>query len=246
MKVLVPITKAPDTTSKIQFKENNTKFDEENVQWILNPSDEWYALVRALELKESFGGEVITVTVGGSEDEQSIRKAMALGADESVRIDAEAKDAYFVASQIAAYAKDKEFDLFLTGKETIDHNGGQVGGMLAELLDLPYAANASSLEVEGEKATMEHPIPGGSQVVEGQLPLVVSCAKGMAEQRIPNMRGIMAARKKQITVEDPKDVEERTSVSSFELPPPKSECKYVDAENPEELIELLHNEAKVI
>ncbi len=246
MKVLVPITKAPDTTSKIQFKENNTKFDDENVQWILNPSDEWYALVRALELKESFGGEVKTITVGGAEDEQSIRKAMALGADEAVRVDAEARDAYFVAAQIAAYAKDKEFDLILTGKETIDHNGGQVGGMLAEMLDMPYVANASSLEVEGEKATMEHPIPGGSQVVEGQLPLLVSCAKGMAEQRIPNMRGIMAARKKQITVVGAQDVEERTGVTSFELPPPKSECKYVDPENPEELIELLHNEAKVI
>lgn len=246
MKVLVPITKAPDTTSKIQFKENNTKFDDENVQWILNPSDEWYALVRGLELKESFGGEVKTITVGGSEDEQSIRKAMALGADESVRVDAQARDAYFVAAQIAAYAKEQEFDIILTGKETIDHNGGQVGGMLAELMDIPYVANASSLEVEGEKATMEHPIPGGTQVVEGSLPLVVSCAKGMAEQRIPNMRGIMAARKKQITVIEAQDVSERTEVSSFELPPPKSECKYVDAENPEELIDLLHNEAKVI
>ncbi|MFB6258182.1 MAG: electron transfer flavoprotein beta subunit/FixA family protein [Flavobacteriales bacterium] len=246
MKVLVPITKAPDTTSKIQFKENNTKFDDENVQWILNPSDEWYALVRGLELKESFGGELTTVTVGGSEDEQSIRKAMALGADESVRVDAQARDAYYVAAQIAAYAQDKGFDIILTGKETIDHNGGQVGGMLAELLDMPYVANASSLQVEGDKASLEHPIPGGSQTVEGALPLVVSCAKGMAEQRIPNMRGIMAARKKQITVVEAQDVEERTGVSSFELPPPKSECKFVDAEKPEELIDLLHNEAKVI
>lgn len=246
MKVLVPITKAPDTTSKIQFKENNTKFDDENVQWILNPSDEWYALVRGLELKESLGGSVTTITVGGPEDEQSIRKAMALGADESVRVDAQARDAYYVAAQIAAYAKDKEFDIILTGKETIDHNGGQVGGMLAEALDLPHVCNASSLEVEGNKATLEHPIPGGTQVVEGELPILVSCAKGMAEQRIPNMRGIMAARKKEITVVEAQEAEERTSVKAFELPPEKGECKYVDPEKPEELVDLLHNEAKVI
>ncbi len=246
MNYLVCISKVPDTTTKISFTDNNTKFNEEGVQYIINPADEWYALVRALELKEAGGGSVTTITVGGADDEPVIRKALAIGADEAVRVDAEPKDAFFVASQIAEYARDKGFDMVLCGNETINYNGGQVGGMIAELLGHAYVCNASDLQVEGNTATLEHSIQGGSQVVEATTPLVVSCTKGMAEQRIPNMRGIMAARKKPIETVQPTETEAYTEVVSYELPPPKSECKYVDPENPEELVQLLHNEAKVI
>jgi electron transfer flavoprotein beta subunit len=246
MKLLVCISKAPDTTTKIAFTDNNTKFNETGVQYIVNPYDEWYALVRALELKETLGGTVTILTVGPAADEAIIRKALAIGADEAVRIDANPDDALFVARQIAAFAKDKAFDIILTGKETIDYNGSQVGGMIAELLDLPFISLASKLDVNGSEATLETDIPGGSEVVSVSLPFVVSCAKGMAEARIPNMRGIMAARTKPLTVVPAFDDKRFTSINSYSLPPEKKGCKYISAENPAELIDLLHNEAKVI
>jgi len=246
MKILVCISKAPDTTAKIAFTENNTKFDSNGVQFIINPYDEWYALVRALELKEANGGSVTTISVGGADQDPIIRKALAIGADDAVRIDAEPTDAYFVAKQIAEYAKDKGYDMILCGKETIDFNGSQLGGMIAALLDLPYIAIASKLDMNGDTATIERDVLGGVEVVEVNGAFVLSAAKGMAEQRIPNMRGIMAARTKPLEVVPAVQVEVLTTVSAFELPPVKSECHYVDAENPGELIDLLHNEAKVI
>lgn len=246
MKILVAISKAPDTTSKIAFADNDTKFNEAGVQYIVNPYDEWYALVRALELTETSGGTVTTITVGTPADEPIIRKALAIGATDAVRIDAEATDAFFVASQIAAYAKDKGFDMVMLGKETIDFNGSQVGGMVAELLDLPYVSIASKLDVAGTTATIECDIQGGTEVVEANLPLVISCAKGMAEQRIPNMRGIMAARTKPLAVVPPVEVAKLTNVKKFSMPPAKSACKMIPADNAGSLIELLHNEAKVI
>lgn len=246
MKILVCISKAPDTTAKIAFTENNTKFDANGVQFIINPYDEWYALVRALELKEANGGSVTTISVGSADQDPIIRKALAIGADDAVRIDAEPTDAYFVAKQIADYAKDKGYDMILCGKETIDYNGSQLGGMIAALLDLPYIAIASKLDMNGDTATIERDVLGGVEVVEVNGAFVLSAAKGMAEQRIPNMRGIMAARTKPLEVVPAVQVEALTTVSAFELPPAKSECHYVDAENPGELINLLHNEAKVI
>ena len=246
MKILVCISKSPDTTSKISFTDGNTKFDENGVQYIVNPYDEWYALVRALELKEANGGNVTIITVGSAADESVMRKALAIGADDAVRINSEARDAYFVASQIANYAKENGFDLVLTGKETIDFNGSQVGGMIAEILDSPFVSLASKLEVSGNTLTLEKEIIGGVEVVELATPAVVSCAKGMAEQRIPNMRGIMAARTKPLQVIEPTSVDELTSFVSFELPPAKSACKMIDPANMDELVELLHNEAKVI
>jgi electron transfer flavoprotein beta subunit len=246
MKILVCISKAPDTTSKISFIDNNTKFNEAGVQYIVNPYDEWYALVRALELKESIGGSVTTITVGQAADDQIIRKALAIGADDAVRVDAEPKDMLYVAKQVAAFAKDKNYDLILTGKETIDYNGSQVPGMLAELLDLPFISSASKLDVAGSVATLETDIPGGSEVIEVGLPLLVSCAKGMAEARIPNMRGIMAARTKPLLVVPAIHAEVHTEIKSYSLPAEKKGCKYVPAENAEELIDLLHNEAKAI
>lgn len=246
MKILVCISKSPDTTSKIAFANGNTQFDENGVQYIVNPYDEWYALVRGLELKETLGGTVTIVTVGNAADEAIIRKALAIGADEAVRIDADAKDAYFTAAQIAEYAKSQGFDLILTGKETINYNGSQVAGMIAESLDLPFVSLATKLDVAGTTATMEQEIVGGVQVVEVTLPAVVSCAKGMAEQRIPNMRGIMAARTKPLQVVAPVAVDDLTTYTEYSLPPAKSAVKLIDPNNMDELVALLHNEAKVI
>lgn len=246
MKILVCISKAPDTTAKIAFKDNDTHFDENGVQFIVNPYDEWYALVRALELKEAQGGNVTTITVGGADTEPIIRKALAIGADDAVRIDAAPTDALYVAKQIAAYAKEHSFDMILTGKETIDYNGSQLGGMIAELLDLPYVSLATKLEVNGAVATLVREVQGGTEVVEVNGPFVLSAAKGMAEQRIPNMRGIMAARSKPLTVVPATDAAKHTETIKYTLPPAKGACKYIDAENAGELIQLLHNEAKVI
>ncbi len=246
MKYLVCISKAPDTTTKISFTENNTKFNEAGVQFIVNPYDEWYALVRAIELKEQGGGSVSIITVGGADCDPILRKALAIGADEAIRINAEANDAFFVANEIANYAKENQFDMILTGKETINYNGSQVGGMIAAILDYPYISQATSLEISGNTATLKRDIQGGAEELEVDTPLVLSAAKGMAEQRIPNMRGIMAARTKPLKVVEPTQAEELTSISSYSLPAEKGQVKLIDPENPEELINLLHNEAKVI
>ena len=246
MKLLVCISKAPDTTAKITFSENNTKFNESGVQYIVNPYDEWYALVRALELVEKNGGTVTTITVGTAADDPTIRKALAIGANDAVRIDSEALDASFVAKQIAEFAKHKSFDIILTGKETINYNGAQVGGMIAENLNQPFISLATKLDINGTTATLERDVQGGIEVVETQTPLVLSASKGMAEQRIPNMRGIMAARTKPLNVIPPLEIENLTTVLSYSLPDAKSGCKYIDPENMDELVDLLHNEAKVI
>lgn len=246
MKILVCISKSPDTTSKIAFTDGNKQFDENGVQYIVNPYDEWYALVRGLELKETLGGSLTIITVGNVADEAIIRKALAIGADDAVRIDAEPKDAYYTAMQIAHYAKENNFDLVLTGKETINYNGSQVGGMLAEALDLPFISLATKLDVTNNVARMEREIVGGVQVVEATLPLVVSCAKGMAEQRIPNMRGIMAARTKPLAVVSATSATALTTVKSFTLSPGRTTVKMISEDNLDELVNLLHTEAKVI
>jgi electron transfer flavoprotein beta subunit len=243
MKILVCISKTPDTTAKIAFTDGNTKFAEAGVQWIINPYDEWYALVRALELKEADASHTIHLAnVGGADAEPIIRKALALGGDEATRINAEPTESYFVAAQLAAVAKD--YDLILLGKETIDYNGGAVGGMLAELLDAPYVANATNLQVAGTTATVKREIEGGEETLEVSLPLVVSCQKGMAEARIPNMRGIMAARTKPLKVVEPTGTEATTQYKEFLLPPAKAGVKLVSADNVEELVRLLHEEAR--
>ena len=246
MKILVCISKAPDTTSKIAFTDGGSKFDENGVQYIVNPYDEWYALVRALELKEAGGGNVTILSVGGADYEPIIRKALAIGADDAVRIDAAESDSLYVAKQIAAYAKAQAFDIIFFGKETINYNGSIVPGMVAELLDLPFVSLAMKLNLNGHMATIEREVAGGEEVLEVATPFVVSAAKGMAEQRIPNMRGIMAARTKPLTVVPAATAEASTAVNNYSLPPAKSGCKYIDAENAGSLIQLLHEEAKAI
>lgn len=247
MKILVCISKTPDTTAKIAFAENNTKFAEAGVQWIINPYDEWYALVRALELKEADPSTAVhLVSVGGADAEPIIRKALALGGDEAIRINTEALESYSVAAQIAAVAQEGGYDLVLAGKETIDYNGGSVGGMLAEFLDAPYVTLATGLQVSGDKATIKREIEGGEETIEATLPAVVACQKGMAEARIPNMRGIMAARTKPLKVVEPKAVEALTQFTSFGLPPAKAGVKLVSPDNVDELVRLLHEEARVL
>lgn len=246
MKLLVCISQTPDTTAKIEFVNNNTKYNSAGVQYIINPTDEWYALVRAIELKEALGGTVTVITVDQADSEQNIRKALAIGADDAVRIDAAPIDAHFVAVQIAQYAKGKGFDIIFTGKETIDYNGYSVAGMLAELLDLPQVSLVSKLDFAGNKATVEREIEGGIEVIEVQTPFLVSVQKGVAEQRIPNMKGIMGARAKKLEVVTPVAVENLTKVVAFALPAPRGTVKLVAPEQAEELIRLLHEEAKVI
>jgi electron transfer flavoprotein beta subunit len=247
MKILVCISKTPDTTAKIAFTDNNTKFDTNGVQWIINPYDEWYSLVRAIELKEADPSTVIhLITVGAPDADPIIRKALALGGDEAVRVNADSHDSFFIASQIANVARQAGYDLVFTGKETIDYNGSSIGGMVAELLDLPYISLATKFELGGSKATVTREIEGGEEVCEVNLPVVVSCQKGVAEQRIPNMRGIMAARTKPLKAVEPIPVDALTSIASFELPPAKAGVKLVSPDNVEELVRLLKEEAKVI
>jgi electron transfer flavoprotein beta subunit len=247
MKILVCISKTPDTTAKIAFTDNNTKFADAGVQWIINPYDEWYALVRALELKEADPStSVHLVNVGGADAEPIIRKALALGGDEAIRVNTEPTEPYSVALQIAEVAKQGGYELILTGKETIDFNNGSVGGMLAEMLDMPYIALATSLQISGATANVKREIEGGEETVEVSLPIVISCQKGMAEARIPNMRGIMAARTKPLKVIEPVAVEPLTKAAEFGLPPAKAGVKLVSPDNVDELIRLLHDEARVL
>ena len=246
MKILVCISKAPDTTSRIAFTDGNTKFDENGVQFIVNPYDEWYALVRALELKEAGGGQVTTITVGGADNDPIIRKALAIGADNAVRIDADGGDSMYVAKQIAEYAKSNGYDAVFAGKETIQYNSGAVGGMIAEYLDWPYISLATKLDMEGSTAVITRDVQGGSEVLGVDGPFVLSASKGLAEQRIPNMRGIMMARKKALNVVEPIDAPSQTNDQKFEKPAAKGPVKLVDADNVGELVNLLHNEAKAI
>ena len=247
MKILVAISNVPDTTTKIQFTDGGAKFNAAGVTFVINPYDEWYALVRALELKEANLAEKVTlIHVGLLDSEATIRKGLALGADDAVRIDAEGPDALFVAEQIANYAKTNGYDLVLVGKETISYNGSSVGAMIAGSMDLPFVSLATKLELAGNKATIEHDIDGGTQVVECELPMVISCAKGMAEQRIPNMRGIMAARTKPLAVVAATASSPLTSVKSFTLSAGRTSVKMIGEDNLDELVNLLHTEAKVI
>ena len=246
MKILVCISKTPDTTAKIAFSNNNTKFETAGVQWIINPYDEWYALVRAIELKEADSSTILhLINVGGAESDPIIRKALALGGDEAIRVNTDTADSFNIATQIAAIAKDGGYDLIFTGKETIDYNGSSIGGMVAEMLDLPYISHAIKFDLEAGNAIVVREIDGGEETDKAALPIVVSCQKGMAIQRIPNMKGIMGARTKPLKVVEAVAAESYTTITSFDLPPAKAGVKLVSADNPEELVRLLHEEAKV-
>jgi len=247
MKILVCISQVPDTTAKIAFSDNNTHFTTQGVTFIINPYDEWYALVRALELKESGAAtDVHLITVGKADTEPVIRKALALGGEEAIRIDVDSTDPYLVAAQIAEYAKSQNYDLVLCGKESIDYNNGSVGAMIAELLDMNYLGFATKIDIAGTTATVKREIEGGEETDTCELPLVISCQKGVAEARIPNMRGIMAARTKPLKVVPAAEIQPLSAIVSYELPPAKSGVKMIAPENMDELVNLLHTEAKVI
>lgn len=246
MKFLVCISKTPETTAKIAFTEGNTEFDTNGVQFIMNPYDEWYALVRAIELKEKAGGEVVVINVGPASNDIIIRKALAIGADKAIRVNAAADTALGVAKLIADHAKSENYDIIFTGKETIDYNGSEVPGMIAEYLDLPFISYASKMEMNGNTAKINRDIEGGVEGIEVDTPFVISASKGLAEQRIPNMRGIMMAKRKPLEVIEPGEVPSPVSVVEFTLPEKKEGVKLVDPENMDELVRLLHEESKVI
>lgn len=245
MKILVCISNVPDTTTKVTFTDNNTKFNTAGVQFIINPYDE-LSLTRALEITEKQGGTVTAITVGLADTEPSIRKALAIGATDAVRINAEASDAYFVAEQIAAYAKTEGYDLILTGRESIDYNGGLVCGLLGEMMGLPSINVITKIEIENGIANLERDIDGGKEKLSCALPLVASAQKDLTEPRIPNMRGIMAARTKPLKVVEPVANALTAQTIGFDLPAAKGSCKMISPENADQLITLLHEEAKVI
>lgn len=245
MKILVCITHVPDTTSKIQFTDNNTKFDKNGVQFIIGPYDD-YALARAVELKEQLGATLTVLNVGEPETEPTLRKALAIGADDAIRVNSFPKDSLFVAKQIAAIAKENNYDLILMGRESIDFNGGMVHGMVGELLDMPSISPVMKLEIEGETVKMAREIEGGKEYLEAKLPLIAGCQEPIAEWKIPNMRGIMSARTKPLNVVEPSDDSTFTSVHEFQLPPAKGAVKLVDKDNVEELVKLLKNDAKIL
>ena len=244
MKILVCISSVPDTTSKVSFEADNTAFSKAGVQYIIGPYDD-YALARAVELKEANGGTVTVLNVGGADAEPQIRKALAIGADDAVRIDAEPTDSYFVASEIANYAKDKGFDLILMGRETTDYNSGVVHGMVGEMLGLPSFSPVMELTVDGSAVKMSREIEGGKEKIETTLPAVFGCQEPIAEWKIPNMRGIMSARTKPLVV-IPASSDALTKVANYKLPPAKGACKMIDPEDAASLIKLLQTEAKVL
>ncbi|WP_124979431.1 electron transfer flavoprotein subunit beta/FixA family protein [Nonlabens xiamenensis] len=248
MKILVCISHVPDTTSKINFTDNDTQFDTNGVQFVINPNDE-FGLTRAMWFKEKQGASVDVVTVGGADVEPTLRKALAIGADTAIRVDTPATDGYAVAQQISAVVKDGGYDLVIAGRESIDYNGGMVPGMVAAMTDASFVNTCISLEIDGDKATAIREIDGGKETVTTSLPLVIGGQKGLVEEsdlRIPNMRGIMMARKKPLNVIPAVDASAETATVSFEKPAPKGQVTLVEPDNLDKLIDLLHNEAKAI
>ncbi|MBT6234522.1 MAG: electron transfer flavoprotein subunit beta/FixA family protein [Bacteroidetes bacterium] len=242
MKILVCVSVVPDTTTKITFTDNDTVFNRSGVQFIMNPYDE-LSLTRALELTETTGGSVTVITIGEADTDPIIRKALAMGATDAIRVDASPKDGMYVAAQIAEQAK--EYDLVFTGRESIDYNGGQVQGLVAEMLQWPLINVATQIDLENNEVVASRDIDGGREVVKSSLPCVISAQKDLCEPRIPNMRGIMMARSKPLNVVAATDKYDYTKVSKYELPPAKSGVKMIDAENAEQLIDILHNEEKL-
>ncbi len=245
MKILVCISNVPDTTTKITFSQDKKAFNSAGVQFIINPYDE-IALTRALELKETLGGTVTVIHVGPVVNEVNVRRALAIGADDAVRVNAEATDGLYVAEQIAEVAKKGQYDLIFAGKESIDYNSGQVGPMIAELMGIASVSVVQKLDINGTELTLEREIDGGKEVVSAKLPCLVTAQKGMAEPRIPNMRGIMSARTKPLTVLEPVASEKLTASVLFDAPSAKQAVKLVEPGKEEELVQLLHSEAKSI
>jgi electron transfer flavoprotein beta subunit len=244
MKILVCISNVPDTTAKINFTPDNKEFVAAGVTFILNPYDE-IALSRAVDLTAG-GGQVTVINIGDAATEPTIRKALAIGATDAVRVNAQPRDSFFVASQIAAYVKNNPFDIILCGRESADHNGSAVPTMVAELLGIPCVLFAKSLNVEGSTAVLDCEIEGGKEVVEVPLPFVAGASEGMAEWKIPNMRGIMSARTKPLSVIEPVEVPQLTRHQSYDKPAARSAVKMISADDAEKLFQIIREEKKVI
>lgn len=245
MKILVCITHVPDTTSKINFINNQTKFDATGVQFIIGPYDD-YALARAVELKEASGATVTVLNVGLAETEPTLRKALAIGADDAIRVNADPLDSFFVARQIVEHARTVNYDLILMGRESIDYNSGVVHALVGELLGIPSVSPVMKLDISGDQAKLAREIEGGKEFIEVSLPFVAGCQEPIAEWKIPNMRGIMSARTKPLKVVEPVSVEAAIKLEKYELPPPKGSVKLVSADKVSELVDLLKNEARVL
>ena len=248
MNILVCISNVPDTTSKINFKNDNTAFETEGVQFIINPNDE-FGLTRAIWLQQSHGAKVTVITVGDSSCEPILRKCLAIGADQAIRIDTVPKDGFQVVAHLTSLLEINKYDLIITGRESIDYNGGMVGGMLATKLKIPYLSNCIHLDIKDDNLNLEREFDGGKERLTSSFPIVIGSQKGLVEEKdliIPNMRGIMQARQKPLEVLSTEQVELSTQDLSFEKPSEKGPVRLVDAENIDELIDLLENEAKVI
>tara|TARA_B100001741_G_C16411003_1_gene531586 strand:- start:90 stop:836 length:747 start_codon:yes stop_codon:yes gene_type:complete len=248
MKVLVCISHVPDTTSKINFSENNSVFDKTGVQFVINPNDE-FGLTRAIWLKEKNNAIVHVINVGLQETESTLRKALAIGADKAIRINQEPKDGYSVAKHISNYITNNTYDLIIAGRESIDYNGGMVPGMISAFTDINFIDKCIELNISGDSVSASREIEGGKENISTKLPLIIGGQKGLVEEsdlRIPNMRGIMMARKKELEVVEVNEDYQATNSKSFEKPKPKSEVTLVSADEIEKLIDLLHNEAKAI
>jgi len=248
MKILVCISHVPDTTSKINFSNGDSEFDTNGVQYVINPNDE-FGLTRAIWFQEQQGATVTVVNVGGPDTEPTLRKALAIGANEAIRVNANPTDGFFVAKQLAEVIKNGGYDLVIAGKESLDYNGGMVPGMIAGILDINFLNSCTSVTVEGTSVKAVREIDGGKETVSTSLPLIIGGQKGLVEEkdlRIPNMRGIMTARTKALTILEPVDASINTKAVKFEKPAPKSAVKLISPDNLDELINLLHNEAKVI
>jgi electron transfer flavoprotein beta subunit len=248
MKILVCISHVPDTTSKINFSNGDSTFDTNGVQFVINPNDE-FGLTRAIMFQEQQGATVTVVNVGQPETEATLRKALAIGANEAIRVNTFPVDGFYVASQLAEVVKSGNYDLIIAGKESLDYNGGMVPGMLSALLGYNFVNSCISLTIDGNTAKAVREIDGGKEAVSTTLPLIIGGQKGLVEEkdlRIPNMRGIMTARTKALAVVEPVSAAEKTKTVKFEKPAPKSAVKMISPDNLDELVSLLHNEAKVI
>ncbi len=248
MKILVCISHVPDTTSKINFINGDSEFDTNGVQFVINPNDE-FGLTRAVWFQEQQGANVTVVNVGGPDTEPTLRKALAIGANEAIRVNANPTDGFFVAKQLAEVIKQGQYDLVICGKESLDYNGGMVPGMIAGMLGYNFVNSCIDVKVDGNSAIAVREIDGGKETISASLPLVIGGQKGLVEEkdlRIPNMRGIMTARTKALTILEPVGANNNTKAVKFEKPAPKSAVKLVSADNLDELVSLLHNEAKVI
>ena len=248
MKILVCISSVPDTTSKINFTADKSAFDKTGIQWVINPWDE-FALTKAVKLQESQGATVTVINVGDATTEPVIRKSLAIGANDAIRVNVEPKDSYSVAKEIANVAQNGGYDLILCGRESIDYNGGSVPGMVAQLLNQPFVNACVGLEVNGAEANAVREIEGGKETISVKLPAVIAGQKGMVDEKdliIPNMRGIMSARSKPLQVVEPTSSEVKVEGVSYDSVPQRAAVKMVSAENIDELVRLLHEEAKVI